>query len=180
MKGERTVVLLLTVAVLAVFGIVAKQHMEEKHADDLPSVPSSVTFAGKTLDVPTDWHVYEAGSRDTSLDLLRHANDTLGPSLTLEDERGKPEIPAKFVSGWMRAQRVPGFQPQSLDEFHDAAVDAAGAPCVKIDWGGSRTPLRFICLSSNGRWKLTLSGTEDDVPALDAMARQLSAFEQGL
>jgi len=142
--------------------------------------PGTAEFMGKTLQVPEGWNVYAFGTRGGTLSLTRHVDKGPGPLLTLEDERKTPEDPAKFVGGWKNSLRVPGFHPKSLEEFHDPAVNTAGARCVAMEWGGTSRPFRLVCLASNGRWKLTLSGDDSDVPALDEMVRQLPNFVRGL
>jgi hypothetical protein len=179
MKRDTAIVLVLTIAVAAVFSVVVHDRLAGKpNTDADTSAPETVTFSGRTLDVPQAWYVYEPGTRGEILDIVKRSGDKLPPSITLEDERNHPEIPGKFVSGWRNAQRFSGFQPQSLDDFHDSTVDAAGMPCVAINWGGARRPLQLVCLSSNGHWKLTLSGSDADIPALDTMARQLPGFQR--
>jgi hypothetical protein len=142
--------------------------------------PTTAQFMGKTLHVPEGWGVYAFGTRGGTLSLTRHVAQGLGPLLTLEDERRAPEDPAKFVGGWKKSLRVPGFHPKSLEEYHDDVVNSVGARCVAMEWGGTQRPFRLVCLTSNGRWKLTLSGDDSDVPALDDMARQLPGFVRGL
>lgn len=142
---------------------------------------STVNFLGETLEVPAGWSVYQFGTRNGTLTLTRPIEQSLNSMLTLEDERNSPEIASQFVSGWLHSVGlVPGFTPQSLKEYHDQSVDAANLRCVAMHWNGPQRPYRIICLASNGRWKLTLSGEEEDTAAFDTMAQQLPGFIRGV
>jgi hypothetical protein len=180
MKRTTILLVVLIAAVAVVYYLLATGGLERKNGQEPVKAVSSVNFMGETLQVPQSWGVYEFGTRGGVLALTRKADHGLNPMLTLEDERTKPEDPARFVSGWENSLRVPGFHPKSLEEYHDTAVDAAGEHCVIMHWDGTQRPLRVICITGNGRWKLTLSGDDDDVNAFDTMAQQLPGFVQNL
>lgn len=179
MKAEKVAIVVLVGAIAGVVVYLEKDRFASSGAtSSVEAQPQAVSFEGRTLQAPAAWRVTE--STNGVLSLMSATHDNLPPTLTLEDERLKPEVPGGFVAGWKNAQRYPDFHPLSLEEFHDAAVDQAGAPCVRIDWGGTRRPLRIVCLASDGRWKLTLSGSASDVGALDMLAQQLPEFTRGL
>lgn len=178
MKRNGWLILVLVVLVAALYGVLATGKLAA-HASDGSggTAVATIDFQGRTLQVPAAWGVYEFGTRGGTLNLTRRADHGLNPMLTLEDERTHPEDAARFVSGWKHSVGVPGFQPQSLEEYRDYAVDNAGAKCVRMLWNGNQRPVRVICINSTGRWKLTLSGDTGDMQGFDAMAQQLGAFD---
>ena len=181
MKRTSVIILiLLLIAVAVVYYLLAAGTFAPKNSTERITSTPNVIFEGKTLQVPDGWGVYEFGTRGDVLALTRKSSHGLNPMLTLEDERKKPEDASKFVSGWQASLRVPGFHPKSLVEYHDNAVDGADEQCVEMRWDGNQRPLRVICLAGNGRWKLTLSGDDGDLPAFDTMAQQIPAFVRGL
>ncbi len=176
------VVIVLAIAVVVVFGIAISGLLP--HSDDAAITglaPGQVaTFQGRSFTLPEPWHEYKPGSRGLTLTMKKAGAGRAGPTLTLEDERRHPEDAKLFVSGWMQAKGTPGFRPQNLEEFHDASVDGGSMRCVSIHWPDSHRPLQLVCIASNGRWKLTLTGKDEDVPALDAVAQQMPAFISSL
>ena len=176
------VVIILAVAVAVVFTIALSGLLP--HSDDgaiTGLAPGQIAiFQGQQLQLPEPWRQYVPGSRGGTLTMKKSGGGRSGPTLTLEDERRHPEDVQHFVSGWMAANGTPGFRPQSLNELHDTSVDGAGMRCVSIHWPDAKRPLQLVCIASNGRWKLTLVGTDSDVPALDAVAQQMPAFLRNL
>ncbi len=172
------VVIVLAIAVLVVFGIALSGLLP--HSDDAAitglAPGQTATFEGQNLQLPEPWHQYLPGSRGSTLTMKKAGAGRMGPTLTLEDERRHPEDVQHFLSGWMNAKGNPGFRPASLDEFHDTAVDQGGMRCVSIHWPDAKKPLQLVCIASNGRWKLTLIGTDSEIPALDAVAQQMPGF----
>ena len=176
------VVIVLAVAVAVVFTIALSGLLP--HSDDAAITglaPGQIAvFQGQQLQLPDPWHEYTPGSRGLTLTMKKAGAGRAGPTLTLEDERRHPEDVQQFVSGWRNANGTPGFRPQSLDEFHDSSVDGSAMRCVSIHWPDAKRPLQLVCIASNGRWKLTLVGKDDDVPALDAVAQQMPGFLRNL
>lgn len=176
------VVIVLGIAVAVVFFVALSGLLP--HSDDAAITglaPGQIAFfQGQNLRLPDPWHEYLPGSRGGTLTMKRARGGRTGPTLTLEDERRRPEDVEGFVRGWMNANGNPGFRPTGLDEFHDSAVDSAAMRCVSIHWPDARRPLQLVCLASDGRWKLTLVGRDSDVSALDAVAQQIPAFVRNL
>jgi hypothetical protein len=176
-RRERLLILVLVVAVIAVFASVWSLRRESRERREQAEATKTVVFLKHSLQLPPLWQKYAAGSTEETLVLNRGSAGPSQPMITLDDEREKPEIPAQFVDGWKNATRYPGFNPQSVDSFHDAAVDAEGATCVQVDWGGAQRAIKVICLSSDGRFKVSLSGSVQDTRALDVMVEQFGILE---
>jgi hypothetical protein len=91
---------------------------------------------------------------------------------------------AQFVEHWIAAPRTQQFHPESVERYHDAAIDGAALRCVKVRWAGGDVmpgamPVEVDCVTGDGRWRLILLGKDRDIGALDSIARQMRGFEQG-
>ena len=177
-KRERLFIWLL-LAVVVVGGTAVGVHFYRTSQSRVErGSPQSVSFAGRTMQVPPLWLPYGAGTTAHTLVLTP---DGLPPStnprvISLIDEREHAEVPDQFMAGWLKA---PTTDPtvESMIPYHDASVNAVGANCVRIAYGGAARSLKIVCLSHDGRWKATLSGSERDIRPLDSMIEQFTLLE---
>jgi len=137
-----------------------------------------VVFAGRTLYLPWPLRSEAVGSTSGTL-RMRLEDDRASAGVDLLDERASPVDAAHFVEHWITAPRTEQFHPESIEEYHDAAVDEARLRCVRIRWAGDAMPLEVNCVTDDGRWKLVLLGKDHDLAHFDSIARQMRGFEQG-
>lgn len=178
-KREQLIIWLLVLLGLAVIGYAILHHYQsQEHHEDSES-QKSVAFAGRLLQLPPLWEKYVAGSNLLTLVLTPQGQAPSQNSkvLTLEDQRQRPEIPSQFVAGWQNAPRAADSPILGIAPYHDASVNAVGASCVRIDYGGPLRPLKILCLSNDGRWKATLSGDDRDLRPLDNLVEQFTILE---
>lgn len=139
----------------------------------------TVSFAGRTLYLRWPLRAEPVGSTISTL-RMRLEDDRASAGIDLLDERTSPVDAANFVQRWIAMPRTQQFHPESVEAYHDAAVDAAELRCARIRWSGEDTmPVEVTCVTEDGRWKLVLLGEDRDLGSFDFIARQMRGFEQG-
>jgi hypothetical protein len=138
----------------------------------------TVSFAGGKLYLPWPLRSEPVGSTVSTL-RVRLEDDRASAGIDLLDERTSPVDAAHFVEHWIATPRTQQFHPDSVEEYHDAAVDAARLRCVRVRWSGDAMPVEVNCVTDDGRWKLVLLGEDRDIASFDLIAQQMRGLEQG-
>ncbi|SEF71507.1 hypothetical protein SAMN05421819_0919 [Bryocella elongata] len=178
-RRERLLIwLLLAFVVVCGIGVGVRLYRSSQSRVDRGSA-QSVSFAGRTLQLPPLW---KPDLAETTVHTLVLTPEGLAPGanpkrISLEDERDHPETPSQFVDGWLKTPHEPDPTVESMIPYYDASVNAVGASCVRIAYGGAERSLKIICLAHDGRYKVTFTGSERDIRPLDSLIEQFTVLE---
>lgn len=173
-RRDRILTWLLGIGIVLLVGYGTWHHYQSKESRDLVEAQKTVFFAGHGLLLPPAWQRSGDSSTVIKLRLVHGLDPENIESLMVEDQRMAPESTDNFVEKW---QARTDLGAQTISTYHDASVNAVGASCVKVDFGGTPKRIRVSCLSTDGRWKVTLVGGERDLRALDTLVEQFTLLE---